>query len=143
MNYETIAYDAYLAHHGVKGMKWGVRRKQSRHSYALKRPVDWSRSDYKKAVRVKKKLDKSIDYGNRVLDRNDKKLVNFHRKLNKKLRKHNYENADKYISSKARKRLADLDREAFAYANKVKSAEDYRYWINQNIDIYKHKKAGK
>jgi hypothetical protein len=48
-----VTYDDYLAHYGVKGMKWGVRRK--RKDDVEKRPT--TSSDAKKA----KGLQKSVD----------------------------------------------------------------------------------
>ena len=36
-SYPSNDYRFYLAHHGVKGMKWGVRREQARKARIMKK----------------------------------------------------------------------------------------------------------
>lgn len=68
----SIEYEDYLAHYGIKGMKWGVRRKRSEAS-----------DDSKNASSAKKKAKKS---GSESLSNKELKTIQERRNLEKNAR---------------------------------------------------------
>lgn len=91
--------DDELAHYGVIGMRWGVRKGRTAEDY---------RAEYKKASKKLKKLD--ADY-----ERAERKAINRQAKLDRKI---NSIFASTKAKRKAAMKLNDVRRDTFKAANK-------------------------
>jgi hypothetical protein len=98
--------DAYLSHHGVKGMKWGVRNAETLKRYASG-PGRMGRKDAKKAAQLKyaygARSRTAREKHNAVVSSRKKKLgENYTKEYDKAYSKVNHEK----LAYKAEKRLA-------------------------------------
>ena len=73
----------YLVHHGVKGMKWGVRRYQNYDGSLIGTRKEKKIARIEK--RTQKRIDKSTKYDNKILEARSKNRGKIEAKYNKKI----------------------------------------------------------
>lgn len=117
MNYYAISDDVYvIAHHGIVGMKWGIRRFQpyGKGGYNPKTPVE------KRSA----KLNKKIDSAKAEISRNNEKINDLN----------NYSNS-KRNQKLARKRLS-LETRRAKYDKRVNKARIKREVYNKEPNLF-------
>lgn len=95
----NVYYDEYLAHHGVKGMKWGVRKEQSSSGTYSKRQIKKSVRNVDKAEKAAKKADKVY-----------RKVLSEYKKTAKLHTISGYGGEDRQILTYNKKKLAAVDK---------------------------------
>ena len=96
--------DDFLAHYGVRGMKWGIRRARNNRKAALKttpRPSD----EGKAAAKV---LDKQKKYGTAALTNHELRMLNARQKLEQEFKKNNPDPPGKLAKIEKGKKHAEL-----------------------------------
>ncbi len=127
MNYEfsNLAYSSYLAHHGVKGQKWGVRRYQNPDGSLTDAGKRREARDYQRRLN---KLDKGSSKNISKYIESDYKSKEYERRAkesssNKALRYKSKSDKYKKDSEKYKKAYENLDSETWKLVGEIASTE--------------------
>lgn len=107
-----MSYDSYLAHHGILGMKWGVRRYQNADGSLTEAGKKRAEKDAARADRKQKKIDR------RSIRKAFNTATNADYKLNRYAGKY-LKYAHKYSKTDNEKRKARLEAKAHKVVEKI------------------------
>lgn len=114
MTYESN----YLAHHGIRGQKWGLRRYQNEDGTLTELGKKHYGSDFTKYTRVSR-LKRNLRNTQKSIDKMNKYRFKATLKVNK-IKKRNPDPSDKKV-----KKINKLNNKVDAYNKRIESAEDF------------------